>query len=83
MISIKLAGGIPVGDGGTKSQELHSTGKSTRGKAIYEDDNGRLYQWDSLHGEWKVYNKRGMHLMVQDKNGERIKGAVKGRRINV
>lgn len=83
MSNIIVAGGKPVGDGGDKIKKLHSTGKSTRGKAIYEDDNGRLYQWDSLHGEWEVYNKRGMHLMVQDKNGNRIKGAIKGRRINL
>ena len=51
-----LAGGKPVGDGGTKIRELHPSGKVARGKAIYEDKNGRLYQWDSLHGEWEVYN---------------------------
>ena len=78
-----LAGGKPVGDGGSKIRELHPSGKVARGKAIYEDKNGRLYQWDSLHGEWEVYNKRGRHLLVEDKDGNRVKGAVKGRRINV
>ena len=78
-----LAGGKPVGDGGSKIRELHPSGKVARGKAIYEDNNGRLYQWDSLHGQWEVYNKRGKHLLVEDKDGNRVKGAVKGRRINV
>lgn len=43
----------------------------------------RLYTWDSLHGEIEVYNKRGMHLGVLDSEGNFIKEAVKGRKIDV
>ena len=43
----------------------------------------RLYTWDSLHGEIEVYNKRGMHLAVLDPQGNFIKDAVKGRKIDV
>ena len=45
---------------------------------------GRIYEWDSLHGEFEVYNARGHHLGVVDAEaGKTIKPAVRGRRIDV
>jgi len=45
--------------------------------------NDKYYSWDKLHGEIEVFNKRGFHIMVLDSNGKQIKGAKKGRYINV
>lgn len=52
------------------------------GIQIYKGNN-KYYTWDRLHGEIEVFNKRGLHLMVLDANGNYIKDAVKGRRIDV
>ena len=46
-------------------------------------DRKRIYTWDALHGEIEVFNRRGHHLGVLDPQGQPIKDAVKGRRINV
>jgi len=44
----------------------------------------RIFEWDSLHGELEVYNKRGKHLGALDpETGAKIKDAVKGRTIDV
>lgn len=44
----------------------------------------RFYTWDELHGEIEVFNNRGRHLGVLDGvSGVLIKGAVKGRKIDV
>ena len=44
----------------------------------------RYFQWDELHGEIEVYDKRGRHLGVLDAaSGTQIKEAERGRRINV
>lgn len=44
----------------------------------------RYYQWDELHGEIEVYNKRGYHLGALDaQSGELIKDAERGRRLHV
>jgi len=54
------------------------------GKKIWRSkDRKRLYTWDSLHGEVEVFNKRGRHLGVLNPDGEFIKPAVKGRKIDV
>ncbi|MCL2089250.1 MAG: colicin E3/pyocin S6 family cytotoxin [Oscillospiraceae bacterium] len=45
--------------------------------------NDKYYTWDGFHGEIEVFNKRGYHIMVLDTYGNTIKGAVKGRKINV
>ena len=45
--------------------------------------NDKYYTWDGLHGEIEVFNKRGYHIMVLDPDGNQIKDAVKGRRIDV
>lgn len=46
-------------------------------------DGSRIYTWDSLHGEIEVYNTRGKHLSVLNSDGDIIKGAVNGRKIDV
>jgi len=47
-------------------------------------DGERYYTWDSLHGEFEAFNKRGMHLGVVDTiTGIALKPAIKGRKINV
>ena len=75
------AGGKPVDRGTEFFKSLKSHG-SSGGKALYT--NGKmLFQWDSLHGEWEQYDKKGYHRGVLDENGKTIKPAVKGRRINV
>jgi hypothetical protein len=48
------------------------------------EDGKRLYTWDSLHGEVEVWNSQGYHLGAIDPQSEKlIKGAKKGRRIDV
>lgn len=46
-------------------------------------DGQRLYEWDDLHGEIEVYNRRGKHLGVLDASGKMISDPVLGRTINV
>jgi len=53
------------------------------GRKRWRSDNGLLYEWDSLYAEIEVYNKRGKHLGVMDYEGNLIKPAVKGRKIDV
>ena len=54
------------------------------GRKRWKDPNtGRLFEWDSMHGEIEVYNSRGYHIEVVDKSGDRVKGPVKGRTIDV
>jgi Cytotoxic len=43
----------------------------------------RIYTWDFTHGEIEVFNKRGLHIGVINCDGDMIKDAVKGRRIDV
>jgi hypothetical protein len=44
----------------------------------------RILTWDSLHGEIEVFNARGKHLgVLHAVTGIQIKGAVKGRSIDV
>ena len=45
--------------------------------------NDKYYSWDELHGEIEVFNKRGRHIMVLDAQGNYIKDAVNGRKIDV
>lgn len=40
-----------------------------------------FYSWDSLHGEIEVFNKQGKHAGVLDPDGNKIKFAVRGRKI--
>lgn len=48
------------------------------------EDATLLYTWDTLHGEIEVFNTRGRHLGAIDAiTGHYIKGAVKGRKIDV
>ena len=54
------------------------------GSRRWRSTNGKkLYEWDSLHGEIEVYNKRGKHLGVLDHLGNPIKNAVEGRTIDI
>ena len=46
-------------------------------------DGRRLYTWDTFHGEIEVFNIRGKYLGVLDPQGNFIKEAVKGRKIDV
>lgn len=39
----------------------------------WRDEHGRLFTWDSFHGEIEVFNKRGKHLGVMNPQGEPIK----------
>jgi hypothetical protein len=57
---------------------------AVNGTKRWRDKNGdRLYTWDSLHGEIEVFNKRGRHIGVMNPQGQFIKDAVKGRKIDV
>ncbi len=47
-------------------------------------DGDRYFEWDAVHGEVEVYNKRGRHIGVADRDtGVFFKEAVKRRRIDV
>lgn len=63
--------------------ECDSCGAYNGQKRWKSKDGKRLYTWDSLHGEIEVYNQRGRHLGVLNPQGEFIKDAVKGRKIDV
>ena len=44
----------------------------------------RYYEWDFLHGEWEVYDRKGYHLGAADaETGKLIKPAKSGRTIDV
>ena len=52
-------------------------------KYYYDPDTKRYYSWDSLHGEFEVFDKQGFHLgSVCPTTGLSIKPAVRGRRFN-
>lgn len=53
-------------------------------RKYYFDPTGKLYySWDSLHGEFEVFDKRGFHRgSVCPKTGLAIKPPVRGRRIH-
>lgn len=53
------------------------------GRKRWRTDDGNLYEYDSLHDEIEVYNKRGKHLGVMNLSGETVKPPVKGRKIDV
>jgi len=57
--------------------------KRLGGKRWVSEDGSRYYEWDSLHGEIEVYNKKGKHRGVLNPDGTVKKGATKGRKINV
>lgn len=49
-----------------------------------DTDGGRFYEWDELHGEIEVYDRRGWHLgALNAVSGVKEKEPVKGRRIDV
>lgn len=53
------------------------------GRKVYFDPIAqRYYSWDSLHGEFEVFDRRGFHLgSVCPETGRLLKPAVRGRRI--
>ena len=53
------------------------------GRQRWRDENGRLYEWDHLHGHIEQYNSHGVHMSVMDKDGNCIGKAIKGRRISL
>lgn len=76
-----IAGGKPINRQTEFFKSLKSIGVRSN-RTTYKDKDGYFYQWDSLHGEWQCYNKRGKHLAVLDENGNNlIKDAIKGRKI--
>lgn len=66
---------------------LHDSTRFTRmkkeGRPRWRDNNGLLYEWDAMHGEIEVYNKRGKHREVLSATGEHTGDAVSGRTIDV
>lgn len=54
------------------------------GKKRWRSSDGRkLYEFDELHSEVEVYNRRGKHIAVVDITGQYSKPAVGGRTIDV
>lgn len=49
----------------------------------WRDKSGSLYEWDYQHGELEAYTSRGNHTGVLDADGNLIKPAVRGRKIDV
>ena len=47
----RMAGGKPVARNTEFFKKLKNHG-SSGGKAVYADENGFFYTWDSWHGEW-------------------------------
>ena len=63
------------------AQKLERKGPDYRVR--WDDPKGNLYEWDSQHGEWEVYNSRGVHQGTMDENGTfRPENRVPGRRTN-
>jgi hypothetical protein len=77
-----ILGGKPVPKPSYLDQ-CNSLGAIGGNKRWRSEDGKRLYTWDSLHGEIEVFNSRGCHLGVLDPDGNFIKEAVKGRKIDV
>jgi hypothetical protein len=74
--------GVPVPKRSYLDECISIKAKSDR-KRWKSKDGKRLYEWDSLHGEIEVYNAQGWHLGVLNPNGDMIKSAIKGRKIDV
>ena len=59
-----------------------SRAKSKGNRTRWKDEKGKIYEWDSQHGELEVYNSRGKHIGVRDpETGKWIKSAKPGRTI--
>jgi hypothetical protein len=56
-----------------------------RGVQRWRNEGGdRYYEWDEMHGEIEVYDRRGWHLgTLNAVTGVKEKDPVKGRRIDV
>lgn len=55
------------------------------GRKVWRSMDGQRYlTWDSQHGEVEVFNARGRHLgSIDARNGQFLKEAVKGRRLEI
>jgi hypothetical protein len=55
------------------------------GRKVWKTPDGKFYYtWDSLHGEVEKFNSRGYHLgAFAPETGLPVKGAVRGRKLNV
>ena len=69
----------PPKDGWVTTLERVTCAGRTRWRSV----EGHFFEWDSLHGEFEAYNKRGRHIGVFNSEGSLIKAAVPGRRIDV
>jgi len=59
-------------------------GRRNNQKLWRSHDKKRFFTWDQLHGDIEVFNKIGYHLgSIDPHNGNFLKEAVKGRRIDV
>ena len=70
----------------SKSPFLDGKERVTRrsGQRWRDPDGERYYEWDELHGEVEVYDKRGRHLGAADATtGIVYKPAKPGRKIDV
>ena len=56
--------------------------KPKGGRPRWKLPNGDIGEWDGQHGEVEVYNPRGKHKDVWDKDGQKIKPPVPGRKTN-
>lgn len=75
-------GGIPKPDPSIVSGFKVSFVEGNR-KYYFDPEEQLYYSWDSLHGEFEVFNRRGFHLgSVCPTTGITLKPAVRGRRIN-
>jgi RHS repeat-associated protein len=76
--SIAFAGKSPSGK--FLDKLIHARPKGDRRR--WTDSERRIYEWDRLHGELEVYDRRGRHLGVRDpKSGKWIKDPAPGRTI--
>ena len=47
----------------------------------WKDDKGNIYEWDSQHGEFEIYNKQGKHKGSYNPTSGEKKPAVEGREV--
>lgn len=75
-----MAIGVPT-DCFLRGEDYTSLG-APQGRKRWRGPDGRIYEWDSLHGHVEMYTPKGTHLAVLDDKGRWLKPAVKGRRID-
>jgi hypothetical protein len=50
-------------------------------RARWKDKKGKIYEWDSQHGEFEIYDKQGNHLGSYNPRTKEKKPKVKGRKV--